>query len=375
MTLRSAVDADGRFLAHTMDVVFDGGAYAATKIGPACCPAACFRAWRPYRVPHVRMEARAVYTNNMPGGIMRSPGELQGVWAAESHVDMIARELGLDPIEFRLRNITRDGDTDVTGATVHVPQGAAVLRALASGARRDDRTAPGHGRGIGLGTRHVGDGRSQMRVHAAARCAHQVETGLPDQGAGSHTVAQRVVAAALGVDAARVSVKYASTLGRRVRLGRRRQQEHPRHRRGRQCRPAPSSRSVCRSWPPKSWAGRRTKSSSAGDRFVVGSESASLRGGRRAHRARRAGGGRGHAYVPSRRTPRASATPTSPRLPSKSTVDPDTGQVDADRRAAGGRRRHDHQSRRARGPAQRRLRLRPGRGDDGGSGGRRTGAC
>jgi CO/xanthine dehydrogenase Mo-binding subunit len=68
MTLRSAVDADGRFLAHTMDVVFDGGAYAATKIGPGVLPGGVFQGMAPYRVPHVRMEARAVYTNSMAGG-------------------------------------------------------------------------------------------------------------------------------------------------------------------------------------------------------------------------------------------------------------------------------------------------------------------
>ena len=59
MTLRSALDADGRFLAHAMDVVFDGGAYAATKIGPGVLPGGVFQGMSPYRVPHVRMEARA----------------------------------------------------------------------------------------------------------------------------------------------------------------------------------------------------------------------------------------------------------------------------------------------------------------------------
>jgi CO/xanthine dehydrogenase Mo-binding subunit len=212
MNLRSAIDADGRFLAHAMDVIFDGGAYAATKIGPGVLPGGVFQGMAPYRIPHVRMEARAVYTNTMPGGIMRSPGELQGVWAAESHVDMIARELGMDPIEFRLKNVVRSGDTDVTGATVHVPQGAAVLQRL----RQEIAAHPplaGRGRGIGLGTRHVGDGRSQMRVRLLPDARIEVETGLPDQGAGSHTVARRVVAAALGVDVGRVAVSYASTLG------------------------------------------------------------------------------------------------------------------------------------------------------------------
>jgi len=212
MILRSALDGDGHFVAHTMDVVFDGGAYAATKIGAGVLPGGVFQGMAPYRVPHVRMEARAVYTNNMPGGIMRSPGELQGVWAAESHVDMIARELGLDPIELRLRNVTHEGDTDVTGAKVHLPQGEAVLQRL-----RDELAgrplAAGRGRGIGLGTRHVGDGRSQMRLRLLEDARVEVQLGLPDQGSGSHTVAQRVVAAAVGVSPQRVVVRYSGTLG------------------------------------------------------------------------------------------------------------------------------------------------------------------
>lgn len=209
MRLRSALHADGRFLAHTMDVIFDGGAYAATKIGPGVLPGGVFQGMAPYRIPHVRMEASAVYTNTMPGGIMRSPGELQGVWAAESHVDMIAREMGLDPIAFRLMNLVEDGDLDVTGAPVHQPQGQRVLERLQQELRP---LGPRHGRGIGLGTRHVGDGRSEMRIALLPDGGIVVQTGLPDQGAGAHTVARRVVAATLRVDERRIAVRYASTL-------------------------------------------------------------------------------------------------------------------------------------------------------------------
>jgi CO/xanthine dehydrogenase Mo-binding subunit len=118
----------------------------------------------------------------------------------------------VDPIQFRLDNSVRAGDTDVTGAAVHAPQGAAVLERLRQELVAQPRVA-GRGRGIGLGTRHVGDGRSQMRVRLLPDARIEVETGLPDQGAGSHTVARRVVAAALGVDVGRVAVRYTSTLG------------------------------------------------------------------------------------------------------------------------------------------------------------------
>jgi CO/xanthine dehydrogenase Mo-binding subunit len=69
----------------------------------------------------------------------------------------------------------------------------------------------GRGRGVAIGVRHVGDGRSQMRLRLLADGQVEVETGLPDQGAGAHNVARRVVAAALSVSLERVVVKYAST--------------------------------------------------------------------------------------------------------------------------------------------------------------------
>jgi CO/xanthine dehydrogenase Mo-binding subunit len=108
--------------------------------------------------------------------------------------------------------VTREGDSDVTGAKVHLPQGAAVLERL----REELLVRPparGCGRGIGLGTRHVGDGRSQMRLRLLTDGSVEVQLGLPDQGSGSHTVAQRVVAATVGIASQRVKVKYSSTLG------------------------------------------------------------------------------------------------------------------------------------------------------------------
>src|SRR6266849_282881 len=76
---------------------------------------------------------------------------------ATDTVDMIVRDLGLDPIEFRLMNVTHAGDTDVTGAAVHVPQGGAVLERLRQELNGVGSPIAGRGRGIGLGTRHVGD--------------------------------------------------------------------------------------------------------------------------------------------------------------------------------------------------------------------------
>ena len=68
-----------------------------------------------YRAEHARISISRVYTNNLPGGQMRAPGEPQGFFAAESHIDCVARKLGMDPCEFRMKNLIEEGDLTLTG--------------------------------------------------------------------------------------------------------------------------------------------------------------------------------------------------------------------------------------------------------------------
>src|SRR5947209_15534254 len=104
LRLRTAVDAEGRFLAHESRIVFDGGAYAGGKPLDGLVVRGGLATLAPYRVPHVRLELRSVYTNNVPGGHMRAPGEVQALIAGVSLVDLIASELGLVPNDLRMRN-------------------------------------------------------------------------------------------------------------------------------------------------------------------------------------------------------------------------------------------------------------------------------
>ena len=129
MRLRTAVSADGKFLAHQSEAIIDGGAYAAGKVSPALVVPA-HNTLSAYHVPVTRLEAKAVYTNSIPGGSMRAPGDPQSMFAGECHVDMIASELGLDPIELRRRNCLRDGEPSVTGERVHRSRAVEVLDAL-----------------------------------------------------------------------------------------------------------------------------------------------------------------------------------------------------------------------------------------------------
>jgi CO/xanthine dehydrogenase Mo-binding subunit len=68
----------------------------------------------PYRVPNVWVDAHLAYTNTTPSGSVRAPTAPQACWGLELHMDAVAERLGLDPVEFRRRNIVRPGDETAT---------------------------------------------------------------------------------------------------------------------------------------------------------------------------------------------------------------------------------------------------------------------
>jgi CO/xanthine dehydrogenase Mo-binding subunit len=96
-------------------MLLDSGAYCgdalfATEIGLMMVAG-------PYRIANLHAEVHTVYTNRTPAGSVRAPGGPQTCWAVEQHTDELARLVGLDPLEFRRRNLVRAGDTGQTGQT------------------------------------------------------------------------------------------------------------------------------------------------------------------------------------------------------------------------------------------------------------------
>jgi CO/xanthine dehydrogenase Mo-binding subunit len=212
ITLRTGVDAEGRILAHTSHVVFDGGAYAAGKPVMTLMPGDAMLTLAGYRIPAARVEATTVYTNQVPAGHSRAPGQPQNAFAAESHIDLIARDLGIDPLEMRERNVVRPGDIDVTGAPWHGTDGPALLARLRSASRYGQIEGwhlvkgRGHGEGIALGVRHVGRGRASLVLRVTQGGRVELHTGVSDQGGGAHTLFQRIVASELGIPLENVTV-------------------------------------------------------------------------------------------------------------------------------------------------------------------------
>src|SRR5438105_44275 len=212
MTLRTAVSRDGMFLGHKCEAVIDGGAYAAGKVAPNLVVPA-HNTLTAYHVPVTRLEVKAVYTNTIPGGSMRAPGDPQSMFASECHVDMIAQALGFDPIEIRRRNALRDGQPSVTGERVHRARAVDVLDALERESNWSSPLAPGHGRGVALGVRHIGAGATSILMRLVDGGEVEVVTGVSDQGGGVYTVLRRVAAAVMSVDPRRVVIRHTDTSG------------------------------------------------------------------------------------------------------------------------------------------------------------------
>jgi CO/xanthine dehydrogenase Mo-binding subunit len=211
--LRTAVGEDGRLLAHEAELLLDGGAYAAAKPLPHLSLSGSTATVAPYRIPHVAITSTTVYTNSTPGGHMRAPGEVQALFAGESHIDAIARELGEDPLGFRLRHVVAQGEVGATGVRFREARGREVLETVE---REMDWHRPrGRDRGLGLalGARHVGGGTLPLRLRLWADGTVEILTGLPDQGSGAYTVMRRVLAATASIDPVRIRVTHQGTLG------------------------------------------------------------------------------------------------------------------------------------------------------------------
>src|SRR4030095_16291989 len=152
--IKTGVDKDGRIIARKCEVYWNGGAYA--DIGPRVTQKSGFPASGPYDIDNVWIDSYALYTNLPPAGALRGFGIPQLVWAYESHTDMMARELGIDPIEFRRRNLLREGRPPATGTRMQDAALEKVLERLAVLMSWDERFERGggtvrRGRGIALG--------------------------------------------------------------------------------------------------------------------------------------------------------------------------------------------------------------------------------
>jgi CO/xanthine dehydrogenase Mo-binding subunit len=197
--LRTAVRRDGTLLARECDVILDTGAYA--DIGPRVASKAGYRAPGPYRIPALRIDARCVYTHNVPAGAYRGYGVPQVTWASESQMDAIAARLALDPLEIRLRNLLKRGEEYVTGDTPMDGDLAEGLQAAAQAIGWGTPAPGGRGRGLAVAMKDGGGthtvSTAVIRIHADGSVS--LLAGTVEAGQGSRTALAQIAAETLGV--------------------------------------------------------------------------------------------------------------------------------------------------------------------------------
>ena len=207
--LKTGVMRDGTLVAQQSEVIFNSGAYGGFKPGVNLGGAA--RVAGPYRIPHVYTTAVQVYTNTVPGGHMRGPGEPQAVFAGESHMDAIARQMGIDPLELRMKNLIEDDDETPTSATYKEVKGKETLNAAIEAAGYRSPKAANVGRGMALGDRGPGGGESHAAITLSADGGVVLNTPIFEQGSGTYTTLRQIVAEELSLPADRVSIQVWDT--------------------------------------------------------------------------------------------------------------------------------------------------------------------
>lgn len=207
--LKSGVDANGRLTARDVQIIFNGGAYAGYR--PRMTLGGVPRAAGCYRVPNVRIAATCVYTNQVPCGHMRAPGQPQVIYAAESHTDRIARGLGMDPVKFRRLNVLRDGDEGALGGVYETAGALGVIERAAKVIGWNKPKKAGVGRGISLAERGTGTGRAIVILEMDRSGRAVVRIGVMEVGTGSHTVVREVVARVLDIATDQVVVIQGDT--------------------------------------------------------------------------------------------------------------------------------------------------------------------
>lgn len=216
-------DRSGTLTALRCSLLYDTGAYA--HLGGEVMELGMEHAGGPYRIPHVLIEGRCVYTNNPVSGAMRAFGVCQVAFAMESMMDLLAGQLGMDPLELRLRNALDDGDINCAGLRLTTSTGIiGCLEMLRNHPRWRDRHAwkaqapPRTRRGVGLAAVFNAAGYGgKVRDAAIAKVELNPEgrivihSAVADMGQGNASGFVQIAGHILGQDAASLELRQPDT--------------------------------------------------------------------------------------------------------------------------------------------------------------------
>ncbi len=218
ITLKTGVTRDGRVVAKDCHIVMENGAYNGR--GPdilASCPGHITIL---YRIPNIRFDGCLVYTNNPPGSAFRGFGNPQMRFADDSQMDIIAAEMGIDPIDLRRRNVREEGDVTPNKAII---TSCGLRQCVEEVNRATDlqnrwRKLP-FGHGIGIACGHHICGKKSFLPHDSSAATVKLNddgtanvlTGASDVGQGSDMVLAMIAAEELGVPYHRIEMTTADT--------------------------------------------------------------------------------------------------------------------------------------------------------------------
>ena len=207
--VKTGVKKDGTIVAHHMNFIFDSGAYGAFK--PNAFLNGPHLSAGPYNIPHAFIEEHMVYTNKIPCGHMRSPGDPQGFFANESQMDLVAKRLGMDPIKFRQKNFMHDGDIDPTGEEYsYIKTDETLKKALEDSGYH--RPKPKNvGRGVGLVQWTGASGVGTVAITLDEKGVATISSAMLDQGGGTYTILSEIVAEELKMPLSQVKVQLLNT--------------------------------------------------------------------------------------------------------------------------------------------------------------------
>ncbi len=215
LKLKTGVKKDGTLIARRAEILWDKGAYSSK--GPDVGHRGGLTIFGPYRIPHLELLSRMVYTNKQPAGAYRGFGTTQVTWACEVQMDMIARGLKMDPLEFRLKNGYVEGDAYING---QVMQAVGLKETLEKAGREigwgtvKEQPSGGRARGRGLASMIKGTAtptESSCFIKVNPDGSITLLTSSVEIGAGQKTVLAQIAAETIGVSMESISIPNPDT--------------------------------------------------------------------------------------------------------------------------------------------------------------------
>jgi len=204
--IRDGVTKDGRIIVREIKAIHNGGAYGSH--GNYVINRSLIAASTVYDIPNMKIDAYNVYTNFLPSNPKRGPVGTQMIWAIESQMEHLASLLDINPVEFRLKNILHEGDTNSLGEKMESVSPEKCLWEVARRIGLGEKQPPSgpwvNGKGVALASKWTAGGIAEATVQVTETGKILVSVDLVENGQGIYTGITQLVAAEFGTNPSEV---------------------------------------------------------------------------------------------------------------------------------------------------------------------------